>query len=46
MMCISVYPIAMTIRGTNVNEEQSLGIYFAEDDGKGSFLGLFTTIIH
>ncbi|KAG5637728.1 hypothetical protein H0H81_003438 [Sphagnurus paluster] len=31
MMYISVYPIAMSIRSTNVYEEQSLGI-FPEDD--------------
>jgi len=39
MMYISVYPIAMTIRGTNVYEEKSLGLYLAEDDEKMSFLG-------
>ena len=38
MMYISVYPIAMSIRGTNVYEEKSLGIY-AEDDDDPSFLG-------
>ncbi|KAL2753808.1 hypothetical protein ACRALDRAFT_2044130 [Sodiomyces alcalophilus JCM 7366] len=34
MMYISVFPIAMSIRRTNVYEEQSLGIYASgEDDG-------------
>jgi Trk-type K+ transport system membrane component len=31
MMYISVYPIAMSIRNTNVYEEKSLGIYSEED---------------
>ncbi|KAF8178668.1 cation transport protein-domain-containing protein [Mycena galopus ATCC 62051] len=31
MMYISVYPIAMSVRSTNVYEEQSLGIFRAED---------------
>ncbi|KAF7428771.1 low affinity potassium transporter [Pleurotus ostreatus] len=34
MMYISVYPIAMSVRSTNVYEEQSLGIY-NEDEGQG-----------
>ncbi|ROT40175.1 hypothetical protein SODALDRAFT_306203 [Sodiomyces alkalinus F11] len=46
MMYISVFPIAMSIRRTNVYEERSLGIYGSgEDDGTGdessglSFIG-------
>lgn len=42
MMYISVYPVAISVRRTNVYEEQSLGVYAAddEDDGKGtSFVG-------
>ncbi|CAI4217843.1 unnamed protein product [Parascedosporium putredinis] len=37
MMYISVFPIAISIRGTNVYEERSLGIYSGhdEDDGWG-----------
>ena len=38
MMYISVFPIAMSIRKTNVYEEQSLGIY-ADDEENASFLG-------
>ncbi|KAI0265615.1 cation transport protein-domain-containing protein [Gloeopeniophorella convolvens] len=34
MMYISAYPIAMSVRSTNVNEERSLGI-FEEDDDDG-----------
>ncbi|GLB37716.1 putative cation transport protein [Lyophyllum shimeji] len=32
MMYISVYPIAMSVRSTNVYEEQSLGIFPHDDD--------------
>ncbi|TFL07165.1 cation transport protein-domain-containing protein [Pterulicium gracile] len=32
MMYISVYPIAMSVRSTNVYEEKSLGIYSPEED--------------
>ena len=42
MMYISVYPVAISVRRTNVYEEQSLGVYAADDeeDGKGtSFVG-------
>ena len=42
MMYISVYPVAISVRRTNVYEEQSLGLYAAdeEEDGKGtSFVG-------
>lgn len=35
MMYISVYPIAISIRGTNVYEEKSLGIYNDPDDDDG-----------
>ncbi|GLB38209.1 putative cation transport protein [Lyophyllum shimeji] len=37
MMYISVYPIAMGIRSTNVYEEQSLGIFPAEDMSEAEF---------
>ncbi|KAI0669657.1 cation transport protein-domain-containing protein, partial [Trametes maxima] len=32
MMYISVYPIAMSVRSTNVYEEKSLGVFASEDD--------------
>ncbi|KAJ7647734.1 cation transport protein-domain-containing protein [Roridomyces roridus] len=32
MMYISVYPIAMSVRSTNVYEEQSLGVFRDDDD--------------
>ncbi|KAF4563220.1 low affinity potassium transporter [Pleurotus pulmonarius] len=32
MMYISVYPIAMSVRSTNVYEEQSLGIYHEDEE--------------
>ncbi|KAA1476458.1 hypothetical protein DENSPDRAFT_807240 [Dentipellis sp. KUC8613] len=35
MMYISVYPIAMSVRSTNVYEEKSLGIYENEDEEEG-----------
>lgn len=34
MMYVSVYPIAMSVRSTNVYEEKSLGIF--EDNPSGS----------
>ncbi|KZV88401.1 hypothetical protein EXIGLDRAFT_839267 [Exidia glandulosa HHB12029] len=34
MMYISVYPIALSVRTTNVYEEQSLGIFEAEDSSE------------
>jgi len=34
MMYIAIYPIAMSIRSTNVYEEKALGLYDAEDEGK------------
>ncbi|KDQ33775.1 TRKH superfamily [Pleurotus ostreatus PC15] len=37
MMYVSVYPIAMSIRATNVYEEQSLGIFEGEEDGEFHF---------
>ena len=42
MMYISVYPVAISLRRTNVYEEQSLGLYADdEEDGKGtSFVGI------
>ncbi|PVI00931.1 hypothetical protein DM02DRAFT_369873 [Periconia macrospinosa] len=41
MMYISVFPIAISMRKTNVYEEKSLGIYSSEDEGSGesSYLG-------
>jgi Trk-type K+ transport system membrane component len=39
MMYISVYPVAISVRRTNVYEEQSLGIFAAEDEEDASFLG-------
>ena len=39
MMYISVFPLAMSIRRTNVYEEKSLGIYATEDEEDMSFLG-------
>lgn len=44
MMYISVLPIAMSVRRTNVYEEKSLGIYGSpqeemEDEGESSYLG-------
>ena len=39
MMYISVFPLAMSIRRTNVYEEKSLGIYGAEDDDNIPLLG-------
>ncbi|PPQ63028.1 hypothetical protein CVT24_005974, partial [Panaeolus cyanescens] len=36
MMYISVYPIAMSVRSTNVYEEQSLGIYDQKDEDEES----------
>ena len=40
MMYISVYPIAVSIRRTNVYEEKSLGIYASEEEeGDTSFVG-------
>ncbi|KAI8970814.1 cation transport protein-domain-containing protein [Trametes punicea] len=32
MMYVSVYPIAMSVRSTNVYEEKSLGVFASEDD--------------
>lgn len=41
MMYISVFPIAISVRRTNVYEEKSLGIYpqDQEEDGKTSYVG-------
>lgn len=41
MMYISVFPIAISMRKTNVYEEKSLGIYASEEEGSGesSYLG-------
>jgi len=38
MMYISVYPVAISIRRTNVYEEKSLGIYSEEDENR-SYIG-------
>jgi Trk-type K+ transport system membrane component len=40
MMYISAYPVAISIRRTNVYEEQSLGIFAAEEEEKSSFLSM------
>ncbi|KAI6163432.1 cation transport protein-domain-containing protein [Pisolithus thermaeus] len=37
MMYISVYPIALSVRSTNVYEEQSLGIFPSDEDDEESF---------
>ncbi|KAI5982488.1 TrkH-domain-containing protein [Pisolithus albus] len=37
MMYISVYPIALSVRSTNVYEEQSLGIFSADKDDEENF---------
>ncbi|KAL0574295.1 hypothetical protein V5O48_007653 [Marasmius crinis-equi] len=37
MMYISIYPIAMSVRSTNVYEEQSLGVYGGPPDEEESF---------
>ncbi|KAI0785108.1 cation transport protein-domain-containing protein [Abortiporus biennis] len=34
MMYIAIYPIAMSVRSTNVYEERSLGIYHEQDDAE------------
>jgi len=39
MMYISVYPLAISIRRTNVYEEQSLGIYVDDEEENASFVG-------
>jgi len=45
MMYISVFPVAISIRRTNVYEEKSLGIWVdddeAEDQSNPSFVGMF-----
>ena len=42
MMYISVFPVAISIRRTNVYEEKSLGIYAPEDEAENaSFVGIF-----
>ncbi|KAI5780922.1 cation transport protein-domain-containing protein [Geopyxis carbonaria] len=35
MMYISIFPIAISVRRTNVYEEKSLGVYTEEDDDEG-----------
>jgi Trk-type K+ transport system membrane component len=42
MMYISIYPVAISIRRTNVYEERSLGIYAPEDEENPSFIGKVT----
>jgi Trk-type K+ transport system membrane component len=39
MMYISAFPVAISVRRTNVYEEQSLGIYASDDDEDISFVG-------
>lgn len=36
MMYIAIYPIAMSIRSTNVYEEKALGLYDEDEDGQNS----------
>ncbi|KAF2646809.1 hypothetical protein P280DRAFT_387556 [Massarina eburnea CBS 473.64] len=38
MMYISVFPIAISLRKTNVYEEKSLGIYGADEEGESSYI--------
>lgn len=40
MMYISVFPVAISIRRTNVYEEKSLGIYAPEDEQNATFVGM------
>ena len=40
MMYISVFPVAISVRRTNVYEEKSLGIYAADEEGTPSFVGI------
>jgi Trk-type K+ transport system membrane component len=40
MMYISVYPVAISIRRTNVYEEKSLGLFAPEEDEHASFVGI------
>jgi Trk-type K+ transport system membrane component len=40
MMYISVFPVAISIRRTNVYEEKSLGIYAPEEEEDASFVGM------
>jgi len=42
-MYISIFPIAISIRQTNVYEEKSLGIYAADHEENRSFLGIDLT---
>ncbi|THV06206.1 hypothetical protein K435DRAFT_773402 [Dendrothele bispora CBS 962.96] len=37
MMYVSVYPIAMSVRSTNVYEEQSLGVFRDDDEDEDNF---------
>ena len=40
MMYISIFPVAISIRRTNVYEEKSLGIYAADHEENASFTGM------
>ena len=40
MMYVSVYPVAISIRNTNVYEEKSLGLFAPEEDEHVSFVGM------
>jgi Cation transport protein len=44
MMYISIFPVAISIRRTNVYEEESLGIYAADQEENPSFLGTDLTV--
>jgi Trk-type K+ transport system membrane component len=42
MMYISVFPVAISMRRTNVYEEKSLGIYAPEEEEEDtSFVGMY-----
>ena len=44
MMYISIFPVAISIRRTNVYEEKSLGIYAADREENTSFTGIVPMI--
>jgi Trk-type K+ transport system membrane component len=44
MMYISVFPVAISIRRTNVYEERSLGIYAPEEEENMPLLGMLVKL--
>lgn len=44
MMYISIFPVAISIRNTNVYEEKSLGIYAADQEEHASFTGMSVNV--